>query len=196
MKFKLVVIDLELSARAKRIAAAVVASLFVVGGGAIAYADVTHAWKDGEVLNATDLNDNFKQIDQRVGALEQSEAASGTQFQARMEAGSTVSIPQGSNGTVAGGAVNPSTTQMLWQSATSVVGTDAAGLATISYPTSFPHGVLSVVVMDGDANGWPLFMGLAGATTPSSFQAKVWDSNGALQINAATIRFNWIAVGW
>jgi hypothetical protein len=71
MKIKLIVIDLELSARAKRIAAAVAIPLVVLGGGAVAYANVPHTWKDGDLLTAKDLNGNFDDLDGRVAALDQ-----------------------------------------------------------------------------------------------------------------------------
>jgi hypothetical protein len=196
MKFKLFVIDLELSARAKRIAAAVVVPLLVLGGGAVAYANVPHSWADGDTLSAADLNGNFSALDQRVTTVEQAEATSEQQILARMKAGSNVSIPQGSNGTVAGGPVNPSATQMLWQAGSSVTGTDANGLGTVFYPTPFPNGVLSVIVVDGDANGPPHIMGLAGATNTTSFRTRVFDANGAPITNAGLVRYNWIAVGW
>jgi formylglycine-generating enzyme required for sulfatase activity len=70
MKLKLVVMDLELSKRAKRIAAGVLVPVLVIAGGAIAYANVPHTWKDGDTLNATDLNGNFSAVDQRLLALE------------------------------------------------------------------------------------------------------------------------------
>lgn len=70
MKLKLVVIDLELSTRAKRIAAGVLVPVLVLAGGAIAYANVPHTWSNGDTLEAADLNGNFTSLDQRVTALE------------------------------------------------------------------------------------------------------------------------------
>lgn len=71
MKIKLVVIDLELSTRAKRIAAAMAIPLLVLGGAAVAYANVQHTWSDGETLTAADLNGSFEGLDKRITALEQ-----------------------------------------------------------------------------------------------------------------------------
>jgi hypothetical protein len=71
MKLKLVVIDFELSARAKRIAAAVVVPLLVLGGGAVAYANVPITWTDGDTLTAADLNLNFNGLDTDIAALDQ-----------------------------------------------------------------------------------------------------------------------------
>ena len=69
MKIKLVVVDLELSTRAKRLAAALAIPLLVLGGGAVAYASVPHTWNDGDTLTAADLNTNFADLDTRVMAL-------------------------------------------------------------------------------------------------------------------------------
>jgi hypothetical protein len=61
-KIKIVVLDLELSRRAKRAkraGAAVAVVLLAVGAGAVAYGSVPKTWTDGETLTAADLNANF-----------------------------------------------------------------------------------------------------------------------------------------
>jgi hypothetical protein len=70
MKIKVVVIDLELSARAKRRAAAALVPVVLLVGGAVAYASSLHVWADGDTLSAMDLNGNFTQLDMRVTTLE------------------------------------------------------------------------------------------------------------------------------
>jgi hypothetical protein len=70
MKIKMIVVDLELSTRAKRIAAAAAIPLLVLGGGAVAYANVPHTWKDGDVLRAEDLNEDFEAHERQVSAVE------------------------------------------------------------------------------------------------------------------------------
>jgi len=70
MKLKLVVVDLELSKRAKRTLVAALVPALVLGGGAIAYASNLHVWADGDTLNATDLNGDFSQLDGRLVKLE------------------------------------------------------------------------------------------------------------------------------
>jgi hypothetical protein len=74
MKLKLVVVDLELSKRAKRVMAAALVPVFVVAGGAVAYANVLHVWAQGDTLNASDLNSNFAGLDGRVTTLEKTPA--------------------------------------------------------------------------------------------------------------------------
>jgi hypothetical protein len=75
MKIKMVVVDLELSSRAKRIAAAVAVPLLVLGGGAVAYANVPHTWKDGDVLKADELNENFTGLESDVANLKRAQSS-------------------------------------------------------------------------------------------------------------------------
>jgi microcystin-dependent protein len=75
MKIKVVVVDMEISRRGKRILATIAASVAVVVGGAIAFASVPHSWSSGERLMATDLNANFSALDARATALEGQVAA-------------------------------------------------------------------------------------------------------------------------
>jgi hypothetical protein len=70
MKLKLVVVDLELSKRMKRVAAAALVPALVLAGGAIAYANVPHTWNDKDVLMAAALNGNFADLDTRITPLE------------------------------------------------------------------------------------------------------------------------------
>jgi formylglycine-generating enzyme required for sulfatase activity len=72
MKIKIMVIDFEVPARIKRRALAVgIPVAILAGAGAVAYADVKHTFKSGDVLKAADLNENFDELDQRIAALEQ-----------------------------------------------------------------------------------------------------------------------------
>jgi hypothetical protein len=70
MKIKLVVLDLELSRRARRLAIVAAIGLLALGIGAVAYASVPHAWSDGETLGAADLNGNFAALDGRAAAAD------------------------------------------------------------------------------------------------------------------------------
>ncbi len=115
-------------------------------------------------------------------------------LEARLEAGTTVGLPNGS--VLVGGAVDPAQTQMKWQAASTVVATDANGFATIAYPTAFSNGVVSVTVVNGSAEFGSMTVGvLAEQCTTSGFVALVTDADGAPVINGLR-RFNWTAVGW
>jgi hypothetical protein len=71
MKLKIVVIDLEIPARVKRIALRVaIPAAALVGFGAIAYASVPLVFTAHSPLTAADLNADFNSIDSRVGVLE------------------------------------------------------------------------------------------------------------------------------
>jgi hypothetical protein len=63
-------INLELTVRQKRVAAAIAVPALLLGLAAIAYADVPHTWTAGEVLSAGDLNDSFAALDTRLTAVE------------------------------------------------------------------------------------------------------------------------------
>jgi hypothetical protein len=56
MKFNFVVIDLDLSRRAKRVATGVAVALLVAGVGTIAFAGVANTWADGDTMTAAGLN--------------------------------------------------------------------------------------------------------------------------------------------
>ncbi|HRI72145.1 MAG TPA: SUMF1/EgtB/PvdO family nonheme iron enzyme [Polyangium sp.] len=71
MKIKVVVIDVEWSSRTKRWAIRLGVPLAVLlGAAAVAYANVPHTFKDGDVLKSLDLNENFNALEQRIAALE------------------------------------------------------------------------------------------------------------------------------
>lgn len=194
-KLKLVVVDLQLSKRQRQVLAGLVGAS-LLGAAAVAYAAPKHIWKNNETLTADDLNATVGDLDTRIGGVEQSTGALDAKLLGRLQAGTTAAIPQGSHGTVVGPSVNPSNTQMIWQAASSVVQTDANGVATIQFPDGFQHGVLSVIVQDGDfgAGGVKIYS-MGGTITASGFQVKAAAPNGSLWANA-NLRFNWIAVGW
>lgn len=71
MKLKLVVVDLEMSPRARRLLLRVGLPIAIVlGGGAIAYAGNLHTWSPNDPLTAADLNGNFSALDTRITNLE------------------------------------------------------------------------------------------------------------------------------
>lgn len=215
MKLKMVVVDLELSARSKRWIAALAMGL-LVSAAAIASATPAHVWMDGNVLTAKDLNDTFKALDDqamtltaqvaavtaqasmldgRVMTLEQTSKAQPAIDLARL-AVYNAALPGGSSQTLSGTPLDPSTTQIVWQAATTVEVTDASGAMVVSFPQSFPHGVLTVIAQDGDfstgANVKPVSLD---SYSNGGFKAHVAAGNGAAWGNTIT-RINWIALGW
>jgi hypothetical protein len=69
MKINVYTVDFE-TPRWLRKAIACVVPIGLVCGASVAYANVKHTFQANEVLKATDLNDNFTDLDKRVTALE------------------------------------------------------------------------------------------------------------------------------
>lgn len=81
------------------------------------------------------------------------------------------------------------------QAGSNVVTTTSGGGWSFSYPTSFPNGVLANVAWLGD-NGVPGFItGQQSGMTGGVLQGLAYTSASSV-MNAATIRINWIAIGW
>ncbi len=79
MKIKVLVIDLEMSSRAKRVAIQFGLPVgILVGAAAVAYANVPHSFNDGDILTSADLNGNFDALDKRITALEKGSGPVGT----------------------------------------------------------------------------------------------------------------------
>jgi hypothetical protein len=72
MKLKVVIVDFELSARAKRLVLGVGVPAFILGAATIAYANVPNVFSSGEVLTAAALNANFALHDTEIAALQSS----------------------------------------------------------------------------------------------------------------------------
>lgn len=71
MKLKLMIIDLELPPRLKRMALRLgIAGLVGAGGVGVAWASVPHTFSAGQTLKASELNDNFAAMETRVAELE------------------------------------------------------------------------------------------------------------------------------
>jgi hypothetical protein len=72
MKFKLVIVDFELSPRAKRLMLTIGVPAFILGVATVAYANVPNVFSSGEVLTAAALNANFALHDTEIAALQSS----------------------------------------------------------------------------------------------------------------------------
>ena len=87
-----------------------------------------------------------------------------------------------------GTAPSAKTGQFYIQTGTSVV-TLASNVATIDFPTSFPAGVVDVLVAFGDSASGDTISAVQSTMTNTSFQV---DSSLA----SGTVRVNWIAIGF
>lgn len=94
--------------------------------------------------------------------------------------------PFNTTGVYAGSAPNISTSQLLMQAGTSVTMTNASGLYTVTFPSAFPNGVVSVVATNGDDTGSAVVLN---SPTLSGFTA-------SFGVGSVLKRCNWIAIGW
>ncbi len=187
MKLKMVVVDLNLSRREKRLAGAGLAAC-VLGAAAIAYAGPLKTWNQGDVLNASDLNGNFAQLASLQTELQGDEAFVIAENTKRMEAAGSVPM-QGQNGTT----VNMQSTQAVWQGGVAVVTTDGNGQATIGYQNAFPHGTLSVVLSNSDGQ---TFTPNPVSYTTTGFTVQVYNIESGAVASGVMAGINYVAIGW
>ena len=81
----------------------------------------------------------------------------------------------------------------LPQCGTSVV-TTSGGIATITFPSTFPNGVVTVLPAPGDAAS-SLGQVVVHTTSTSNFTAYCYTTTGSA-ITASSVRINWIAIGF
>jgi hypothetical protein len=87
----------------------------------------------------------------------------------------------------------------IWLPGSKVVTTDGSGYFSIDYPSAFPNGVIALIFTNGDsAQGRDMIVSTAGSpftqTLATGFGSVV-NSAGAA-VASATIRVDYIAVGW
>lgn len=108
----------------------------------------------------------------------------------------------GQNGSFA--ATSPADDRTVWSVQAGTVGvmTDGGGMATLTFPTPFPNGLLTVVLSGGEDSETPDFnANIIGAPTKSGCTYRLWASTAAdggtryVQRNKAH-RLNWVAIGW
>lgn len=99
---------------------------------------------------------------------------------------SIVNIPTFTNG---GG--------FLWQAGQVISSTNSAGGVGFNFPTPFPNGVLSVMVMMADASSTQIgaISGIWTQTTLSGWGGICGTLSGG-PISSGTVRLNFVAIGW
>jgi hypothetical protein len=95
MKLKIVIVDLEIPPRVKKWGLRLGIPVLVLSVAAVALAAPLHTWNTGDVLQATDLNGNFNNLQSQITAIQTSVAA-------LQDAGKPVTAVVGITATVAG----------------------------------------------------------------------------------------------
>jgi hypothetical protein len=126
-------------------------------------------WNGGDIPTATDFN-----------ACVRDASMFGT--------GTTI---VGTTGVTAGGG-------FLFQAGNVVITTNAAGGAGFNFPVPFPNGVLSVMVMCGDAGASSVGVvaGIFPQTTLTGWAGIVDSIQTGTGIVSSLVRLNYIAIGW
>jgi hypothetical protein len=154
MKLKVIVVDLEISPRVKRLALRLGLPLAILGVATIAYASVPVTFTAGGTLHAADLNTNFSALDTRVTNLENNDAtsASVTALQA------TVTSLQSTVTTLQASVTTLQTQEGTLQTSVNTLNANPAVVAGLAAPRYLEFGV--------NANGSLGIVGtnIAGAT--------------------------------
>lgn len=93
-----------------------------------------------------------------------------------------------------GSAPTVASTQFLWQAATTVI-TYTTGGNTITFPTAFPTGLVTLVAVLGD-DAATVIVPVNASTTLTGFKIKVFDMVGAEVGAGGGYRINWMALGF
>src|SRR5437667_6534908 len=106
MKIRVYVVDLEMSARAKRIVfgVGIPLALLLLGAG-VAYAAGLVTWTSGQTLTADDLNSSFKYVQDEIVALQGTNALTNCTLQTQVV---SAAVPSGTPGSYSVSAVCPS----------------------------------------------------------------------------------------
>lgn len=105
--------------------------------------------------------------------------------------------PKAPNATLNGrsGNINGSTTQLIVQAGSTVGTTSLGGDLTITFPSAFPTGLLSCMLVNGDPVAVGDFLPQLRSSTLSSVVARVVNMAGAV-VASTSVRIDWIAIGW
>lgn len=95
------------------------------------------------------------------------------------------------------GGTPPAGTLFKIQGASTVSTIDSFGNQSITFPTPFSSGVLTIVAINGDANIGPHSILECGGLGLASAVFRWWNVVGPTTYGAgASVRCNWIAIGW
>lgn len=85
----------------------------------------------------------------------------------------------------------------LWQAGQVIVSTNSAGGASFNWPTPFPNGVLSVMIMMGDSTSTQIgVVSSIWSQTTLTYWGGICGTLEAGPIQSGSVRLNYIAIGW
>lgn len=94
------------------------------------------------------------------------------------------------------GSVNLSTTQPIIQAGSVAGTTNGTGYLSISFPSAFPTGILTVILTNGDQDAATYGLTTASGVSTSGFSARAVNPNSGGAYTNQGVRFNYIAIGW
>jgi hypothetical protein len=94
----------------------------------------------------------------------------------------------GIGGSLTAGVPAASTGQFYMQTGSNTITTNSSMLGTVTFPTPFPNGLVTAVIVQGDTT----------ASGPFEVLSSSVASGINFQTNVAStlVRVNWIAIGW
>lgn len=97
-----------------------------------------------------------------------------------------------------GAGLDLETGLLLIKSGTNVVGTNASGDFTITFPNgAFPNGVGMFLCQQGDnTHAGATYVPYLGGVSLSAQVVRVYNASGAVWANSGSMRVSWLAVGW
>lgn len=96
------------------------------------------------------------------------------------------------------GTVNPATSQTYVIAESVVATTNGSGVFTVTFPSAFPTGCITVVACDGDtgSNFWPEIITAAVSASGFTCQITTVTAGALATLNNTQVRVNYIAYGY
>lgn len=185
----------------------------------MATASVTYTFVSGTTIASAEANTNFSDLVgfintnliqkdasvafTQIPAGPASNPTTDNQFarKAYVDAGDLLRVKDaktsGTQAGIVGGSMTHGTHQLLVQGATTSDTTDAFGGIVVTFPAAFPHGVLSVVVCNGNNSfGEEEAVSVDHDNVTTSGFVVRWTNPDRSAVSGGARRTNWIAIGW
>ena len=100
---------------------------------------------------------------------------------------------------VLAGSIPPANARLLEQAGQVTVSTSAGGDVTLTFPTAFPNGLLSVQLQRQGFGTYGVTIEVGSDTVPPTLAAyvfRVFAANGTPVASAAGLKYSFVAIGW